>query len=90
MSFAYEAADGMPGFFRRATSYWSVHPLDGERCLIRTHATVILRGPATLLSFLLKRNLQAAGARVLDELRHQVEHGRPHPRKVRAVASCSS
>ncbi|MCC6179883.1 MAG: SRPBCC family protein [Chloroflexi bacterium] len=85
MSFAYEAVDGMPGFFERATSHWSVHPLGGERCLVRTHATVTLRGPATLLSFLLRRNLQTVGARVLDELRHQVEHGQPHPRKVSAM-----
>ncbi len=85
MSFAYEAVDGMPGFIERAANHWSVHPLDDERCLVRTHATVTLRGPAKLLGFLLKHKLQSDGARVLDELRYRVEHGEPHPRKVRAM-----
>jgi hypothetical protein len=86
MSFAYEAVDGMPGFFARLTNHWSVHPLDDKRCLVRTNATVDLRGPAALLGFVLKRKLQTDGARVLDELRHRVEHGQPHPRKVSAMA----
>jgi hypothetical protein len=86
MSFTYEAIDGMPSFFERAVNHWSVHPLDDERCLVRTHATVTLRGPIVLLGFLLKRRLQSDGARVLDELRHRVEHGHRHPRKVKAMA----
>lgn len=87
MSFAYEAVDGMPGFIKRAANAWSVHPLDDERCLVRAGATVALRGPAALLGFLLKRKLQSDGARVLDELRHRIEHGRPHPRKMKSMAT---
>jgi hypothetical protein len=86
MSFADEAVDGMPGFIERAANTWSVHPLDDERCLVRAGPTVVLRGPAKLLGFLLKRKLQSDGARVLDELRYRVEHGQPHLRKVRAAA----
>jgi len=85
MSFAYEAIGGMPGFMADAVNRWSVHPLDGQRCLARTHATLTLRGPAALLGFMLNRKLRADGSRVLDELRYRVEHGRPHPRKVRAI-----
>ncbi len=85
MSFAYEAIGGMPGSIADAVNHWSVHPLDGQRCLARTHATLTVRGPAAMLAFILKRKLQTDGARVLDELRHWVEHGRPHPRKVRAI-----
>jgi hypothetical protein len=85
MSLTCEAIDGMPSFFERAINRWSMHPLDDERCLVRTHATVTLRGPIVLLGFLLKCRLQSDGARVLDELRHRVEHGRPHPRKVEAM-----
>jgi hypothetical protein len=82
MSFAYEATGGMPGFVGRAINRWSVHPRGERRCLVRTQATLELRGPAVLLSFLLKWRLHAEGARVLDELRYRIEHGRPHPRKL--------
>jgi hypothetical protein len=83
MAFAYEAVGGMPGFVRRASNRWSVHPQGERRCLVRTHATLELRGPAVLLSFFLKWRLHTGGARVLDELRYRIEHGRPHPRKRR-------
>jgi hypothetical protein len=64
-----------------------VHPLDGERCTVRTQATLTLRGPVALFGFMLKHKLLADGSRVLDELRYRVEHGQPHPRKVAAIAN---
>lgn len=85
MSFAYEAAAGMPKFIEHAVNRWSVHALDDGRCVVKTRATVELRGPMALLGFLLQRSLKANGARVLDELRHRVEQGTPHPRKVAAM-----
>jgi len=87
MSFAYEAVAGMPGFIERAANHWSVHPLDDGRCLVRTRATLKLCGPAALFGCLLKWKLQTDSARVLDELRYRIEHGQPHPRKVRAMAN---
>jgi hypothetical protein len=90
MSFAHEAVDGMPSFVERATNRWSVHPLEDERCLVRTRATLGLRGPAALFGFMLKWKLQADGARVLEELRYRIEHGQPHPRKVSAMANGAS
>jgi hypothetical protein len=69
----------------RAINRWTVHLQTGGSCLVRTHATLELRGPLRLLHFLLKRRLQADGARVLEELRYQIEYGRPHPRKLTAA-----
>jgi hypothetical protein len=85
MSLAYEAAAGMPRFIASAVNRWSVQPLGEARCLVRSHATVELRGPMALLGFALTRRMEAEGARVLEELRHMVEHGRPHTRKVAAM-----
>jgi hypothetical protein len=85
MSLAYESSEGMPSFIQKAINRWSVHPETEATCLVRTHATLELRGPLRLLQFLLERRLQADGARVLEELRYQVEHGRPHPRKLAAA-----
>ncbi len=85
MSLAYEAFEGTPKFIERALNRWSVHVLDEDRCAVRSHATVQLRGAMSLLGPLLRRNFTANGTRVLDELRHRVEHGTPHPRKVAAM-----
>ena len=84
MSLTYEAA-GMPRFIKHAVNRWSVHTLDDGRCVVKTHATVELRGPMALLGPLLHRSFKANGARVLEELRHRVENGTPHPRKVAAM-----
>lgn len=85
MSFAYESIEGMPRFIEGAVNRWSVHALGDGQCVVRSRATVRLRGPMVLLGFLLERSFRANGARVLDELRHRVEHGSPHPRKVAAM-----
>jgi hypothetical protein len=85
-SFTYAAIDGLPGFVKRAINRWSVHARGERLCLVRTHAALELRGPMRSLGFYLERRLQADGSRALDELRHYIEEGRPHPRKLRAVA----
>jgi hypothetical protein len=87
MSFTYESIAGMPKFIERASNRWSIHAVDGGRCIVRAHATVKLRGPLVLLSFLLKRSFQVASARVLDELRHRIEWGEAHPRKTKSIAA---
>ncbi len=85
MTLAYESVEGMPSFVKMARNRWTVEPRSAASCLVRTHATLELQGPLRLLQFVVARRLQADGARVLDELRYQVEYGRPHPRKL-AVA----
>jgi len=85
MSLAYESAEGMPRFVKSAVNRWSVHPRSEASCLVRTHATLELRGPLRLVQSLLAWRLQADGASVLEDLRYQVEHGRPHPRKLAAT-----
>ena len=85
MSLAYESAEGMPAFVKYALNRWSVQPETDTTCVVRTHATVELQGPMRLLTLFLKFRLQADGARVLDELRYLIEHGRPHPRKLAAA-----
>jgi hypothetical protein len=86
MAFEYEAVDGMPRFVARAVNRWSVHPVDDRRCVVRIHATLTLRGPVVLLTWLLRWQMQRGGAHVLEELKYYVEHGRPHRRKLAAAA----
>jgi hypothetical protein len=84
MSLAYESADGMPAFVSRAINRWSICPEGAKRCLVRTNATLELSGLIRLLAPMLAFKLRGDAARVLDQLRYRLEHGRPHPSKLAA------
>lgn len=86
MSLEYEAAEGMPGFVARAVNRWSVHAVDEERCRVRIHATLTLRGPMKIFACLIKWQMQSGGANVAEELKYFLEQGAPHPRKLAAQA----
>lgn len=85
MTFAYEALDGLPGFVASATNHWIVRPVEGG-CVVRTEATLELRGVMRLLGCVVAWQLAASGVRVLEELKYRIEHGVAHPRKARALA----
>ena len=87
-SLEYEAAEGMPSFIVRAVNRWSVHAGPGGTCVVRVHATLTLRPWARALGPLLRWRMRAASRQVLDDLRHRVETGLPHPRKAAALAGC--
>lgn len=86
MSFEYEAVGGMPRFVSSAVNRWSVTPVDATRSRVCIHATLRLRGPMSLLGCVLRWQFTRAGAKVAEELKFFVEHGRPHPRKVSGAA----
>jgi hypothetical protein len=88
LQLAYEAIEGMPSFIQGAINRWSVHSLADSRCLVRTQATLWLRAPFNWVGFLFKWSMQANGARVLDELKHQVEQGRA-PAASRPSPTCT-
>lgn len=87
MALEYEAVEGMPSFVSRAVNRWSVTSVSECRSIVRIHATLTLRGPARLLSCVVKWQMEAVGARVGEELKYFVENGRPHPRKQSARAA---
>jgi hypothetical protein len=82
MTLAYESLDGLPAFITSAINHLSIEDIDNGQCLVRSQANVALHGAAWLLGPLLKWRMQIAARRVFEELRHQVEHGRAHPRKL--------
>lgn len=79
---AYEAVSGMPGFVRSADNRWWIEPLDVANCRVHMHATFALAGIATLLTWPMRWQMRREGGRVLEDLKHFVEHGRAHPRKL--------
>lgn len=83
-TFTSQSVEGMPGFVARAQNTWTVEERGDGRCVVRTEASVELRGPMRLFAPLLKLSFSRNGARVLEELKYRVEHGTPHPRKLAA------
>ncbi len=84
---SYEATSGLPWFVSSARNAWRVEALGPRRCCVRSRATIALawwlRPLSWLLPWLLARDL----ARFSEELRHRIEHGEPHPRKVAASST---
>ena len=79
---SYEAAAGLPKFIVRAGSTWSVHDRDEGTCLVEVDAHLTLRSAAGPLAPVLRWRLRADARRTLAELRHRIETGGPHPRKL--------
>lgn len=90
MSLVYRATEGIPGFIKSAANAWSVHEIDADHSLVKANATMEIGGLMTLLSPLLKMQVKAVGTRYVEELKHYVETGRPHPRKAKAIAKNSA
>jgi Polyketide cyclase / dehydrase and lipid transport len=82
MTLAYESVDGLPSFITSAVNRLSIHNVSDRRCLVHSQGNVALQRRVWLFEPLVKWRLQVAARLVLEELRHQVEHGRAHPRKV--------
>ncbi|MEP7023054.1 MAG: SRPBCC family protein [Actinomycetota bacterium] len=86
-SLSYEPIAGMPRFIVCAVSRWSVRDGPGSGCTVRIHATLTLRPAARPLGPVLRWRMRADTRRVLAELRHRVETGRPRPPELAALTS---
>jgi hypothetical protein len=82
----YEAARGLPGFVATARNTWRVVAIDDRRSQVSIAATVTTRGLAgPLMGLAMRLAMGRVGVRVLDDLRHYVEHKTPSPRKQRQL-----
>ncbi len=85
MRFSYAATEGLPWLITRAENHYAVRPLAANRALVESRAEVALRPfPGMLVAPLVRLQLQRAAGRVFEELKYYLEHGQPHPRKLRA------
>ena len=82
MKFSYAARSGLPPMISDARNRWSVEGISAQRCRVRSHATMDLRWWALPMTTWIRWGVRAGVPNFLDELRHRVEQGRPHPRKL--------
>lgn len=85
-SLTYDAVAGMPGFVKHAANRWTVEPDGVDGCLVRSRATLGLTWWMRPLGPLMSWRLRREARRVLEELAHRLETGRPHPRKLASAA----
>jgi len=84
MKFAYAPTSGMPPMFNEAVNRWSVEPLGNDRCRVWSHASVDVRWWALPLATFFGNRIRASVGTFAEEMRHRIEKGQAHPRKLRS------
>jgi len=88
-TFAYHA-DGMPFFVREAGNTWTVRPHSADTTVVdmrleMTFMPIIGR----LMQPIMRRQMQHTARDFVEELKHYVETGQIHPRKLAAQAKAA-
>jgi hypothetical protein len=84
MKFTYAPTSGMPPMFETAKNRWSVEPLGDDRCRVKSHASIDVNWWALPLAKLFGRGIRSGVDTFAEELRHRIEKGQAHPRKLAA------
>ena len=83
---AYKAIAGAPGFFKSVNAEWSLVKKDENMTGLTLDFDVQFKGLAFLLTPVVKMKLGKVGDELLDDFKFYVENGKPHKRKLEAVA----
>ena len=84
----YEVVEGFPFFVERGANRWTLTSEGSHTTTVRSVATITTRGVVGhLMAPMLKFQMTSLMRKTLEDLKHYVETGTPHPRKVKALAS---
>lgn len=85
---SYEAqADKMPGFVRKLVADWRIDPVNAGTVRVEMKLTVDLKPPFNfIMPPMMRLQMGPLVAKTLEELKHFVEQGTPHPRKLKQIA----
>jgi carbon monoxide dehydrogenase subunit G len=88
-TFSYEAIAGMPFFIKKAGNTWSLMA-QGQTTVVNMHIIADVNFfPGKLMEPLMRRQFGRNGSEVIEELKHYIEHGTPHPRKLKAMKAAA-
>ncbi len=85
MKYAYQAGGELPPMIPGSKNRWSIEELGPNRCRVKSHASVELQWWAFPIASLLGWAIRAEVLRFGEDLRHRVEQGSVHPRKLAAL-----
>ena len=84
----YEVVEGFPFFVERGVNRWTLVPEGAQATRVRSVATITTSGAiGMVMAPMLRLQMTGLMRRLLEELKHYVEHGKPHPRKLKALAA---
>ncbi len=86
MVFTYAATSGLPRSILEAKNCWSVEALGPNRCCVHSRAHMHLVWWLRPLAPLMRVSMRPMMKRIGEELSFALEQGKPHPRKVAALA----
>lgn len=85
----YLVTEGMPFFVARGTNHWSLRP-DGQNTHLSIRATIETKGIlGVLMAPMMKMQMTGMMNKMAEELKHFVETGAVHPRKLKAIAKAN-
>jgi len=83
-------AEGLPSVVAEGVNNWEVRPLDAGRSVVSMQAEFKLKpGIGLVMGPVMRLQLGKVLGKTSEELKHYVETGRPHPRKLAARAKGS-
>ncbi len=87
LTLKYQVEEGFPFFVERGVNRWTL-TAEGNSTCVQSFAEITTTGlVGMLMAPMMKMQLTALMRTSLEELKHYVETGTPHPRKARALAS---
>ncbi len=86
MKYTYVAGGDLPRMIPASKNRWSIQALGADRCRVRCHASIDLLWWALPVAPLLGWAIRSEVIRFGEDLRHRVEKGAVHPRKLTALA----
>lgn len=86
----YHIIEGLPGFIKTGKNAWSLHEIAPDKARLKINMEFTFEGWARWLAPLMKGKLDRMVQELAEDFAHYAEHGRPHPRKMKAQAKQQS
>ncbi|NOT88109.1 MAG: SRPBCC family protein [Lysobacter sp.] len=83
----YEVVQGFPFFVERGVNLWTLTE-EGAATRVRSVAEITTKGiVGAMMAPMMKMQMTGLMQKLVEDLKHYVETGMPHPRKLKAFAS---
>lgn len=83
---AYEIPEGMPGMVSSALNHWQLRAISAEKTQLTMRIEIEVKGlMGKIMQPMMRMQMSKLGAQIAEEFKYYVEHGQPHPRKVKAL-----
>ena len=87
---AYSITKGLPGMMKEAKNRWKLTSLDHQKTRLTMKATVVPKGLlANMMKPMIRLKFGNMTKKLAEEFKYYVEHGEPHPRKLKAITKAA-